>query len=134
MDGLIVQHLAGNEEFVGGIVAIIVTFYGVYKKMKADNVESVNQRAEIGIIDALTKQRDDALELSEKYKNKIDTLEQEIFDLKKDVNTNDISKTKLVEELAEAEAKAEVMSQLVEYLSETVSIARQSIENNDENN
>jgi uncharacterized coiled-coil DUF342 family protein len=134
MDGITIQHLAGNEEFIGGIVAMLVTFYGVYKKMKADNVESVNQRAEIGIIEALTKQRDDAIELSEKYKTKIDTLEREVFELKKDANSAEISKNKLVDELAESESKTEMLSQLVEYLSETVSIARQSIESNDENN
>ena len=43
------------EEIIGGIAAILVTIYGVHKKLKSDAVETVNQRAEVNIIEQLIK-------------------------------------------------------------------------------
>ncbi len=117
-----------SEEIIGGIAAILVTIYGVHKKLKSDAVETVNQRAEVNIIEQLIKQRDDALALSDKYHDQVLLNEKEIREIKIKLDTIEIERLKLLEKLDEQESQSAVLKQIIEYLTDTVAITRQSIE------
>ena len=90
-----------SEEVIGGIAAIFVTIYGVHKKLKSDAVETVNQRAEVNIIEQLIKQRDDALALSDKYHDQVLLNEKEMREIKIKLDTIEIERLKLLEKLDE---------------------------------
>lgn len=118
----------GTEEVVGGIVAILVAIYGVHKRLKSDSVENTNQKAEINIIESLIKQRDDAISLSDKYRDRCVIIENEMLDIKSRLDLNIHENIKLLEKLDARDAEIEVLKDIVRYLTETVSITRQSIE------
>lgn len=124
--------LLQSEEVIGGIAAILVTIYGVHKKLKSDAVESTNQRAEVNIIEQLIKQRDDALVLSDKYHEQVLLNEKEIREIKINLDTIEIEKIKLLEKLDESESESAVLRQIIEYLTDTVAITRQSIETSEQ--
>src|SRR5690606_33047247 len=100
--------LLQSEEVIGGIAAILVTIYGVHKKLKSDAVESTNQREEVNIIEQLIKQRDDALVLSDKYHEQVLLNEKEIREIKIKLDTIEIEKLKLLEKLDESESESAV--------------------------
>lgn len=116
------------EGVIGGIIAILAAIYGVHRKLKADNVENVNQKAEINIIEMLIKQRDDAISLSDKYRDRFVLTEHETMDMKSKLDLSIHENIKLLEKLDARDAEIEVLKDIVKYLTETVSITRQSIE------
>ena len=120
-----------SEEVIGGIAAILITIYGVHKKLRYDAVENVNQKAEVNIIEQLIKQRDDAITLSDKYHAQVILHENDIREIRKQLDMIEIEKIKLLEKLDEQEAESAVLKQIIEYLTDTVAITRQSIENPD---
>ena len=118
----------GTEEVIGGIIAILAAIYGVHKKLKQDSVESINQKAEINIIESLTKQRDDALTLSDKYRDRSVLTENEVRDLRNKLDGIEYENIKLLEKVDAQEAEVAVLKDIIKYLTDTVSITRQSIE------
>ena len=118
----------GTEEVIGGIVAILAAIYGVHKKLKQDSVETTNQKAEINIIESLTKQRDDALTLSDKYRDRSVLTENEVRDLRNKLDGIEYENIKLLEKIDAQEAEVAVLKDIIKYLTDTVSITRQSIE------
>ena len=118
----------GTEEVIGGIVAILAAIYGVHKKLKQDSVETTNQKAEINIIESLTKQRDDALALSDKYRDRSVLAENEVRDLRNKLDGIEYENIKLLEKVDAQEAEVAVLKDIIKYLTDTVSITRQSIE------
>lgn len=116
------------EEVIGGIIAILAAIYGVHKKLKSDSVETANQRAEINIIEALTKQRDDAVSLSNSYRDLLLLSEKEIREVKNKLDSIEIENIKLLEKLDKSESDMSVLKNIIDYLTDTVSITRQSIE------
>lgn len=118
----------GTEEVIGGIIAILAAIYGVHKKLKQDSVESINQKAEINIIESLTKQRDDALALSDKYRDRSVLTENEVRDLRNKLDGIEYENIKLLEKIDAQEAEVAVLKDIIKYLTDTVSITRQSIE------
>lgn len=124
--------ILGSEEIIGGIFVIIAGIYGVHKKLKADGVETVNQKAEINVIEALIKQRDDALTISDGYREKLMLNEDDLRELHNKINQIEIEKLKLLEKIDQLEAESTVLRDIIEYLTDTVSITRKSIENKKE--
>lgn len=120
--------LISTEEIIGGIVAVLVAVYGVHKKLKQDSVETINQRAEINIVESLIKQRDDALSLSDKYRDRSVVNEHELLELKSKLDQIEHENIKLLEKLDSRDSEIDVLKDIVRYLTDTVSIARQSIE------
>lgn len=118
----------GTEEVIGGIIAILAAIYGVHKKLKQDSVETTNQKAEINIIESLTKQRDDALALSDKYRDRSVLTENEVRDLRNKLDGIEYENIKLLEKVDAQEAEVAVLKDIIKYLTDTVSITRQSIE------
>ena len=57
--------------------------------------------------------------------------ENDIREIKKQLDMIEIEKIKLLEKLDEQEAESAVLKQIIEYLTDTVAITRQSIENPD---
>lgn len=124
------NSLPPMEQVIGGIAAILVTIYGVYKKFKTDNVTNTYQRTEINIVESLSKQRDDLLTLSDKYRVLLTTAENEIRDIKTKLSMAEFENSKLIERLSEAEAEIEVLKQILQYINDSVSVTRQSLEAN----
>lgn len=124
------NSLPPMEQVIGGIAAILVTIYGVYKKFKTDNVTDTYQRTEINIVESLSKQRDDLLTLSDKYRVLLTTAENEIRDIKTKLSMAEFENSKLIERLSEAEAEIEVLKQILQYINDSVSVTRQSLEAN----
>lgn len=124
------NSLPPMEQVIGGIAAILVTIYGVYKKFKTDNVTDTYQRSEINIVESLSKQRDDLLTLSDKYRILLTTAENEIRDIKTKLSMAEFENSKLIERLSEAEAEIEVLKQILQYINDSVSVTRQSLEAN----
>lgn len=118
------------EQMIGGLVAILVTIYGVYKKFKNDNVTDAYQRSEINIFDSLSKQRDDLIILSDKYRELLNLAENDIREIKNKLSMTEIENSKLIERLGEAEAEIEVLRQILQYINDSVSVTRQSLEEN----
>lgn len=123
--------MVGSEEIVGGIVAVLVAIYGVHKKFKSDGVESVNQKAEINIIESLIKQRDDAMKLSDSYREKLILSEGDIREIRNKLDLVEIENFKLLEKIDHNESESLVLREIINYLTDTVSITRQSIESNE---
>ena len=119
-----------GEEILGGIVAILVTIYGVHKKLRSDAVETVNQKAEVNIIEQLIKQRDDAISLSDKYRERAILNENEMRDIKIKLDAIEFDRIRLLERLDEAEADSDVLRNIIEYLTGTIQITRETIETN----
>lgn len=63
------------ETILGGILALLAAAYGVKKKLGADKVESVNTTSNLNSIEILTKQRDDAVTLSNHYRDLLKSAE-----------------------------------------------------------
>ncbi len=124
------MSLVGSEEVIGGIIAVLVTIYGVHKKFKSDSVESVNQKAEINIIEALIKQRDDALLISNDYREKLILTEKDIREIRNKLDLIEIENLKLLATIDRQESESSVLREIIHYLTDTVSITRQSIESN----
>lgn len=118
------------EQIVGGLVAISVTIYGVYNKFKNDNVTDTHQRSEINIFESLSKQRDDLVVISDKYRELLTLAESDIRDIKQRLMVAEIENSKLIERLGEAESEIEVLRQILQYINDSVSITRQSLEEN----
>ena len=125
--------LAG-EEVIGGAVALLTTCYVVFKKIKSDNVESVNQKAEIDIINILTKQRDDYVAMSDKYRESLIATEKEIREIKNNLQSLEFEKLKLMEKLDKKDAELDTLRQIITYLTDTLSVARELINTNDHTN
>lgn len=121
--------MLSSEEVVGGAVALLITVYGVYKKLKSDNVESANQRAEIDIISVLTKQRDDYVSLSDRYRESLILTENEIREIRNCLQILEFEKVKLMESLDKKDAELDVLREIINYLTDTVSVAREVLEN-----
>lgn len=120
-----------TEEIVGGAVALLIAVYGVYRKLKSDTVESANQKAEIDIISILTKQRDDYVSMSDKYRESLLLKESEILEIRNKLQILEFEKVKLMETLDKKDAELDVLRQIIDYLTDTVSVAREVIENSD---
>lgn len=120
-----------TEEIVGGAVALLIAVYGVYRKLKSDTVESANQKAEIDIISILTKQRDDYVSMSDKYRESLLLKESEILEIRNKLQILEFEKIKLMETLDKKDAELDVLRQIIDYLTDTVSVAREVIENSD---
>lgn len=118
------------EQIVGGLVAILAAIYGVYKNLKTDNVVDAHQRSEINIFDSLSKQRDDLIILSDRYRELLNLAENEIREIKNKLSSTEILNLKLIEKLSEAEAEIEVLRQIIQYINDSVSVTRQSLEEN----
>lgn len=118
------------EQVIGGIVAVLVAIYGIYKKLKSDGVADSYQRTEFSVIDSLGKQRDDLITLSDKYRELLNVAEAEIREIKAKLTVAEIENIKLIEKLGEAEAEIEVLRQILEYLNDSVSITLESLESN----
>ena len=73
------------------------------------------------MLESLGKQRDDLIDLSDKYRSLLDLAETEIRDLKSKLTLAEIENIKLIEKLSEAEAEIEILRQILEYLNESVS-------------
>lgn len=116
------------EEIFGGILVILGAVYGVQKKLKSDGVISTHQKAEINIIETLTKQRDDCITLAERYRELLISAEVEIRGQRTKIDSLDNDNLKLLEKLSNAEAEIEILRQLLQYISDTVAIARTTIE------
>lgn len=127
---MVVNSLPPMEQIIGGIAAILVTIYGVYKKFKSDNVTDTYQRSEIDIFESLSKQRDDLIILSDKYRELLTTAENEIREIKNNLSTYELENSKLIQRLSEAEAEIEVLKQILQYINDSVSVTRQSLEAN----
>lgn len=125
--------MLSSEEVVGGAVALLITVYGVYKKLKSDNVESANQRAEIDIISVLTKQRDDYVSLSDRYRESLILTEKEIREIRNSLQILEFEKVKLMESLDKKDAELDVLREIINYLTDTVSVAREVLENSNGN-
>lgn len=125
--------MLNSEEVVGGTVALLITVYGVYKKLKSDNVESANQRAEIDIISVLTKQRDDYVSLSDRYRESLILTEKEIREIRNSLQILEFEKVKLMESLDKKDAELDVLREIINYLTDTVSVAREVLENSNGN-
>lgn len=121
--------LAG-EEVIGGAVALLTTCYVVFKKIKSDNVESVNQKAEIDIINILTKQRDDYITMTDKYRESLISTEKEIREIKNNLHSLEFEKLKLMEKLDKKDAELDILRQIITYLTDTLSVARELINTN----
>ena len=121
--------LAG-EEVIGGAVALLTTCYVVFKKIKSDNVESVNQKAEIDIINILTKQRDDYITMTDKYRESLISTEKEIREIKNNLQSLEFEKLKLMEKLDKKDAELDILRQIITYLTDTLSVARELINTN----
>lgn len=63
------------ETILGGILALLAAAYGVKKKLGADKVESANTTSNLNSIEILTKQRDDAVTLSNHYRDLLKSAE-----------------------------------------------------------
>lgn len=118
------------EQAIGGLAAILVAIYGVYKKFKTDNVVDAYQRSEINIFDSLSKQRDDLIILSDKYRELLNLAETEIREIRNKLSTTEFENLKLIEKLGEAEAEIEVLRQIIQYINDSVAVTRQSLEEN----
>lgn len=118
------------EQIVGGLVAILAAIYGVYKNLKTDNVVDAHQRSEINIFDSLSKQRDDLIILSDRYRELLNLAENDIREIKNKLSSTEILNLKLIEKLSEAEAEIEVLRQIIQYINDSVSVTRQSLEEN----
>ena len=125
--------LAG-EEVIGGVIALLTTGYVVFKKIKADNVENANQKAEIDIINILTKQRDDYVAMSDKYRESLIATEKEIREIKNNLQSLEFEKLKLMEKLDNKDAELDTLRQIITYLTDTLSVARELINTNDQTN
>ena len=58
--------------------------------------------------------------------------EKEIREIKIKLDTIEIEKLKLLEKLDESESESAVLRQIIEYLTDTVAITRQSIETSEQ--
>ena len=125
--------LAG-EEVIGGVVALLTACYVVFKKIKADNVENANQKAEIDIINILTKQRDDYVAMSDKYRESLIAIEKEIREIKNNLQSLEFEKLKLMEKLDKKDTELDILRQIISYLTDTVAVARELIDTNDQTN
>ena len=125
--------LAG-EEVIGGVVALLTACYVVFKKIKADNVENANQKAEIDIINILTKQRDDYVAMSDKYRESLIAIEKEIREIKNNLQSLEFEKLKLMEKLDKKDSELDTLRQIITYLTDTLSVARELINTNDQTN
>ena len=127
------SSLAG-EEVIGGVVALLTTCYVVFKKIKSDTVEIANQKAEIDIINILTKQRDDYVAMSDKYRESLIATEKEIREIKNNLQSLEFEKLKLMEKLDKKDAELDTLRQIITYLTDTLSVARELINTNDQTN
>ena len=125
--------LAG-EKVIGGVVALLTACYVVFKKIKADNVENANQKAEIDIINILTKQRDDYVAMSDKYRESLIATEKEIREIKNNLQSLEFEKLKLMEKLDKQDTELDTLRQIISYLTDTVAVARELIDDNDQTN
>ena len=123
-----------GEEVIGGVVALLTACYVAFKKIKADNVENANQKAEIGIINILTKQRDDYVAMSDKYRESLIATEKEIREIKNNLQSLEFEKLKLMEKLDKKDAELDTLRQIITYLTDTLSVARELINTNDQTN
>ena len=123
--------LAG-EEVIGGVVALLTTCYVVFKKIKSDTVEIANQKAEIDIINILTKQRDDYVAMSDKYRESLIATEKEIREIKNNLQSLEFEKLKLMEKLDKKDTELNILRQIISYLTDTVAVARELIDTNDQ--
>lgn len=124
-----ITPILNSEEVIGGIAAILITMYGVYKKLKSDNVESANQKAEIDIISVLTKQRDDYVALSDRYRESLILTEKEVREIRNALQILEFEKVKLMESLDKKDAELDMLKEIINYLTDTVSVAREVLEN-----
>jgi predicted nuclease with TOPRIM domain len=123
-----------NEEVIGGAVALLTTCYVVFKKIKSDTVEIANQKAEINIINILTKQRDDYVAMSDKYRESLIATEKEIREIKNILQSLEFEKIKLIEKLDKKDSELDLLRQIISYLKDTVAVARELIDTNDQTN
>lgn len=121
-----------NEEVIGGAVALLTTCYVVFKKFKSDTVEIANQKAEINIINILTKQRDDYVAMSDKYRESLIATEKEIREIKNILQSLEFEKIKLIEKLDKKDSELDILRQIISYLKDTVAVARELIDTNDQ--
>lgn len=119
-----------QQEVIGGLIATCIALYGIHRKFKADGVENANQKAEIDIIGSLNKQRDDAILLSDKYRDALLKAEELIREIRELLYQKELENIKLIEKIDMYEAEIETLKELINYLTDTVSVARQSIESN----
>lgn len=117
-----------STEILGGLAALLAAIYGVHKKLRSDSVESTIQKAEINIIESLIKQRDDAIELSDKYRDRYMLTENEIRILKSKLDSFEHENLKLLEQIDEKDTEAEVLRSIIKYLTDAVSVTRKRIE------
>jgi predicted nuclease with TOPRIM domain len=104
----------------------------VFKKIKSDNVEIANQKAEIDIINILTKQRDDYVAMSDKYRESLIATEKEIREIKNNLQSLEFEKLKLMEKLDKKDTELDILRQIISYLTDTVAVARELIDTNDQ--
>ncbi len=123
--------LAG-EKVIGGVVALLTACYVVFKKIKSDHVEIANQKAEIDIINILTKQRDDYVAMSDKYRESLIATEKEIREIKNNLQSLEFEKLKLMEKLDKKDTELNILRQIISYLTDTVAVARELIDTNDQ--
>ena len=123
--------VVGTEEIIGGIMVIIASIYGVHKKLKSDIVELTNQKAEINVIETLIKQRDDAIIISDSYREKLILNETDLRVLHIKINQIELEKLKLLEHVDMLEAESSILRDIIDYLTDTVSITRKTIEKAD---
>lgn len=117
-----------SEEVVGGVVAIFAAIYAVHKKLKSDTVETANQKAEVNIIEALTKQRDDAIKIADTYRERLLLTEMEVRDISKKLDSIENEKIALLEKMDHLEAESALLREIIEYLTDTVDITRKTID------
>lgn len=88
-----------TESVVGGLIALFAAIYAVYRRFQSDKVSDTNLRAEINIIEVLSKQRDDAIEMSNKYRELLNICEEDARNKDGEINqsTININNLKIVE-------------------------------------
>lgn len=123
------------EEVMGGIVAILSAIYAIHKKTDSTTVENVSQKAEVNIIESLTKQRDDSIDMYEKYREKFVLCEAELQKTKRLLAELEIEALDHLESIDTLKSEVELLKSMIKYMNESIELINNGIiSNNDRNN
>lgn len=121
-----------SETVVGGIAGLLASIYAVWQKLSQNKVDVANQKAEVNIIETITKQRDDAISMYEKYRNlylQIETEHQKLKAKLDDIETDSLDYLKRIDTLND---EIEALKDIIKYMSDSIELI--DISHNDANN
>lgn len=118
MDLGVIGTLTGYT--LAGLGTGITAFFVMRRRMSRDGVELTKDRAEINIVDILTKQRDDAIAEKEIVKNDLNTLSTRREEMREEIE-------KLKKEVERLQGQLRISQKLCEKLSLTLDEAKKQL-------